>query len=257
MISIRHIRTIFTVALIATCNIATPPIALCKPDPSMNQTASKNYRAIMEDALSGTVCSANLKVIVEACERSDSVLDKKALDNGKGAAAASITRQVLSLTDRETKKIIDFAGAADTDPEDRARALYHFGRLMRTLQDFYFCSNYLELQIEDTNPANLDPYKIEPINWSRISRDPHEIATLGFEYGGIDKTSASEPEGAKTSGRATYFSMAKELALKETQRQWNTIERLIRIRYPQKATEISLAMKKSSCPADFKPGAVP
>jgi hypothetical protein len=252
-----HIQSIFIIAAIAICDIAMATSALGKPDSAASQPREKLYRAVIAEALTGTVCSANLNVIAEACEKSDSVLDKKALANGKGETAPAVTRQVLSSTDRETKKIIDFAGAADTDPGDRARALYHFGQLMHTLQDFYFLSNYLELKIEDSNPGNLDPYNIEPINWSRTSREPHDIAVLGFEYGGIDKTSASEIEGAKKFGNATYFSMARELALKETQRQWNTIERLIHIKYPERSAEITKAMKNASCPADFKPGTLP
>jgi hypothetical protein len=257
MIFKMHIRTIFTIALIASCSTAMTTIAHGKPDSATRQTPAKGYRGILEEALGGTICSANLKVIEEACEKSDSVLDKKSLANGKGEAAPAMTRQLLSFTDRETKKIIDFAGAADTDPEDRARSLYHFGQLMRTLQDFYFYSNYLELKIEDSHPAEIDPYNIELLNWSRTSREPGEIAAMGFEYGGMDKTSVSEIEGAKTCGKATYFSIARELALKETQRQWNTIDRLIHVKYPQRANEISAAMKNASCPPEFKPGALP
>jgi hypothetical protein len=62
------------------------------------------------------------------------------------------------------------------------------------------------------------------------------------------------PEGAKKLDNATYFSIAKELSVKEAQREWNTIERLIRVKYPAKAAEIIVALKNASCPANFKPG---
>ena len=187
-------------------------------------------------------------MIKAACTEAHSDPDGKDWsDDSEGGVS-----KIFKFIDRETSKILNLAASADTSPEDRARALHHFGLILRALQEFYLKSNYLELKIESSKDKAFDPYNIEPINWTRVGKDPRSIEIAGFKFGDFDKASVKSPEGAKKVDTATYFSMSKELSVKEMLREWNTIERLIKVRYPQKATEIGVALKNASCPANVK-----
>jgi hypothetical protein len=131
--------------------------------------------------------------------------------------------------------------------------LRHFGLLTRALAEFYFKSNFVEIKIEDTASQSFDPYNMAIINWTKIGKDAGAIALTGFAFGDhnkFDKSSVALPEGGKKMGGASYFSIAKELSLKESQRQWNSFERLIHARYPKQADEIIFALKKTSCHTD-------
>jgi hypothetical protein len=60
-----------------------------------------------------------------------------------------------------------------------------------------------------------------------------------------------DPNGAQGKiayGKSNYFKIAKELAVKETIRQWNSVEALIKLRHAAKANAILTAMKEASCP---------
>jgi hypothetical protein len=205
----------------------------------------------MSDGLTGTICNGNLEIVKMACSVAHS--DGEGKDWSDDASEAGVSR-LFMYVDRQTKKILNLAGSADTSPDERAKALYHLGLVVRGMEEFYLKSNYLEQKIQESDtPKSLDPYNIEPINWTRIGKDQKSILNSGLRFGDFDKSSPKTTEGAKKIEAATYFSMAKELAFKETQRQWNTIERLIRVRYPQKATEIVIALKNASCDKNFKP----
>ncbi len=258
-----NIKAIFVMLLICISSGMSDLAVAAKTSPDMEQELDKIHREIIEEALSGTISSANLKIVVDGCAKDIAISDKKAILDATGETAAPFTNRLFSGADREIKRVINFAGQADTNADDRARALYHLGQVLRPLQDFYLFSNYLELKLADKNV--LDPYGIELINWSKTARDSRSAPSSGskfeslssFEYGDRDKSSPAQAEGAKTFGKATYFSMAKELALKETQRQWNVIERLLNVKYAERAPKIINALKNGSCPENFDPEEVP
>jgi hypothetical protein len=217
------------------------------------QNQGNIYRSVVDDSLSSTICDTNRKIIADACAQNDSVLDYKSLITAIGDDANPITAKIFSYADRETRKIINFAGNADTSAEDRANALHHLGLLLRPMQDFYFRSNYLELKVEQGDPRRRPaPYDIEPLKLSQVGRDAQSISRHGFEYGDIDKTQPTNAQSKKLYEKATYHSIVKELGVKETQRQWNTIEQLIKVKFPQKSEQIISALKQSKCSNSIK-----
>lgn len=217
-------------------------------DAPSNVSNTAIFAQIADDSLSGTICSGNLQLIKSACSEAHSDPDGKDWSDD----SESGVEKSFKYVDRQTTKILNLAATADTSAEDRARVLYRFGLVLRALEEFYLKSNYVELKME-ASPANFDPYNIEPLNWTKVGKDTRAIAIAGFKFGEFDKSSAKLPEGAKKLGDATFHSMAKELCVKEAQREWNTIERLIKVRYPQRASEITVAVKNATCPASFTP----
>ncbi len=212
------------------------------------QNQENIYRSVIDDSLSSTICDTNRKIVEDACAQNDAVISYKSLATATGENANPITAQIFTYTDRETRKIINFAGNADTSAEDRANALHHLGLLLRPMLDFYFRSNYIELKVEEGDPLRRPaPYDIEPLKLSQVGRDAQSISRHGFEYGDIDKTQPTSTQGKKLYEKATYHSIVKELAVKETQRQWNTIEQLIKVKFPQKSAQIITALKQSKC----------
>ncbi|MDR3614038.1 MAG: hypothetical protein P4L53_10740 [Candidatus Obscuribacterales bacterium] len=212
------------------------------------QNQGNIYRSVIDDSLSSTICDTNRKIIADACAQNDSVLDYKNLVTAVGDDANPITAKIFSYADRETRKIINFAGNADTSAEDRANALHHLGLLLRPMLDFYFRSNYIELKLEEGDPLRRPaPYDIEPLKLAQVGHDAQSISRHGFEYGDIDKTQPTSTQGKKLYEKATYHSIVKELGVKETQRRWNTIEQLIKVKFPQKSAQIIAALKQSKC----------
>jgi hypothetical protein len=241
-----HIERICCALLVASSISAIPELVLSEPAGGA-KTAPALFGQIADDGLSGTVGGGNLAIIKAACQQIHSDPDGKDWSDDADGGVAKIFR----FTDRETAKMLNLAATADTNSEDRAKLLHRFGLVVRALEEFYLKSNYLELKVEAAD-KQVDPYNIEPINWTKIGHDSRSIAMTGFKFGEFDKTSAKLPEGAKAIDKSTYYSMARELAVKECLREWNTIERLIRVKYPQRATEIMTALKTATCPANVK-----
>jgi hypothetical protein len=46
----------------------------------------------------------------------------------------------------------------------------------------------------------------------------------------------------------TYYQIARALAIRETQRQWDLFQALVRRRYAAHAAAITTAFKQASCP---------
>jgi hypothetical protein len=242
-----HMDYISRAILIACMLAASPQVASSEPAGGAAKAASVLFAQIADEGLSGTVNGGNLTIIKSACQQAHSDPDGKDWADDVDGGVAKIFR----FTDRETAKMLNLAATADTNSEDRAKLLHRFGFVLRALEEFYLKSNYLELKLESSD-KQVDPYNIEPINWTKIGHDSRSIAMSGFKFGDYDKSSVKLPEGAKTIDKVTYYSMAKELAVKESLREWNTVERLIRVKYPQRASEILTALKNASCPANVK-----
>lgn len=213
------------------------------------------HAQITREALRGTVSDANIDFIVKSCDSQDAT-------GGEGAGEArrhfkdATLSGALGYMDRERKKALNYAADADTDAESRAEALRHFGLMLHTAQDFYSHTNYLELQLE--NPASRqDPYNIELVEWSRVP-DGYVGKASGDSLGSgksqgegkaaadFNKETAESAEGKKAIAGTTYFKLAKALAVRETQRQWNMFEALVRGRYMSKSPAIVTALRNAS-----------
>jgi hypothetical protein len=197
---------------------------------------------IIKEALTGTVCDANIKFMNDASDSQDA----------PGTSAASEARRhfndanlasAMAYLDRERKQALNYAGNADTDPDDRAQCLRHLGLLLHTAQDFYSRSNYIELQLQNPN-KRVDPYNIDLIDWGKLQAG--QVGDLACGNPDLNKDNATTGEGKRVVGKATYFSVARDLALRETQRQWNLFESLIRTRFNNRAPAIIAALKNAS-----------
>jgi hypothetical protein len=223
------------------------------------------HEQITKEALSGIVSDTNLAFIVKAVNSQDAPGEESAteprrhFDDGQLSAA-------LSYIDREKKKALNYAADADTDAENRAHCLKHFGMLLHTAQDFYSRSNYLEIQLED-GAKRANPYSIEVVDWAKVpdgyvgSKAGDALtsgkksgqktpatgqAAAGISYQELNKDNAQSTEAKKTLPGTNYFNLARALAVRETQRQWTLFEALIRGRYLQRADAIISALKQAS-----------
>jgi hypothetical protein len=203
---------------------------------------------ITHDALAATLNAANLNLVQRACESQCKPGSEAASETRRHFGDDNFSR-ALSYMDRQKRLIIDFAASADTNPMDRARALYHLGLLLHTAQDFYSHTNYIELTVErlKDSPIGLrDPYSMDLVDWTRLAatktnnplKSSHEIY----------KDDPNSTEGKIAIGNANYFKVAKELAVKESMRQWKSVEALIKLKHAARANAILTSIKESSCP---------
>ncbi len=229
---------------------------------------------ITRQALSEMVSDANLNFLIK-------VVDSQ---NAPGSEAESEVRRhfsdsnfgaAMSYMDREKKQALNFAGSADSDAADRAQALRHFGLMLHTAQDFYSHTNYIELLLEDTRKAG-DPLGLELVDWTRVpdgyagkvsgsslaagagaaaKSGPGAAEALGATD--FSKDNANTPQSKKKAGGVTYFDISKELAVRETQRQWNLFEALVRGRFHERAPAIVEALKKAAPAAEASPDSLP
>ncbi len=211
------------------------------------------HEGITRDALTHIVSDDSLKLIVEANDSQDKAGGEGALEcrrhfDGGNLAAA------LSYIDREKKKALNCAAEADGDVQSRADALRHFGLMLHCVQDFYSRSNYLEIELE-LPACRANPFDIPLVDWSKLP-DGYEGALSGLGLAAarhtdkadekLNKDSELTPEGKKiVSGKISYYSVARELAVRETQRQWNLFEALIRARCPERSAAVIAALKQA------------
>lgn len=231
---------------------------------SSTSSGGNIHEQITRDALSGTISDTNLDFLVKSCQSQDTP-DGDGIKEARRHFADSNFNSALGYIDREKKKALNYAGEADTDPESRARCLHHFGLMLHTVQDFYSKTNYVELQLEDARKAS-NPYNLDLVDWSKVpdgysgKRTGAGLACASLS-GGAGKEASSDwqkenpdsAEGKKSAGGTTYFRMARDLAVRETQRQWNSFEALIRSRYQGRADKIIVALKQSSPAAITEP----
>jgi hypothetical protein len=205
------------------------------------------HAEITHDALAATFNAANLNLVQRACESQCKPGSEAAGETRRHFGDESFSK-ALSYMDRQKRLIIDFAASADSSPMDRARALYHLGLLLHTAQDFYSHTNYIEMAVErmKSSPALLkDPYSMELVDWTKLATK----RTSGLQSShDIYKDDPNSAEGKIACGNSNYFKIAKELSVKETIRQWNSVEALIKLKHAAKANAILAAMKEASCP---------
>ena len=206
--------------------------------------ANSIHDQIIHDALGNLFTPANLSIITRSCDSQDKVESEEASDRKRHFQGDDF-RKSFAFMDRQKKLALDYAATADSNEKDRARALYHLGLVLHTAEDFYSETNYLETAIARIKRSGRlpDPYDIEPVDWTKLSADWGSL-----EHGAeISKANGDTAEGKMLIGDVTYFAAAKELAVKESLRQWNILETLIKVRYPQRATTILTALTQASC----------
>ncbi|MBI4532766.1 MAG: hypothetical protein HY711_02370 [Candidatus Melainabacteria bacterium] len=207
------------------------------------------HEQITRDALAGTISDANLAVVIKAIISQDIAGSEDASESRRHFSDDHFSA-CLAYIDREKKKALNYACDADTDPDNRARALKHFGLMLHTAQDFYSKTNYVELQLEDARKI-ADPFNIELVDWAKIpdgyvgpvSRTRLAVANQVMD---LNKDNAHTPQGKKAVAGTTYFVIAKDLAVRETQRQWNLFETLLKARFQTRAAAIITALRQAS-----------
>jgi hypothetical protein len=194
---------------------------------------------IINEALASTISPVSLKLVVQSCDQAE---DADMLFN------KSSFKRSMAYIEREQKKVLNAAFEADSSPAARYRTLKHFGIMLRAVQDFYSNSNYVEHEVaKRTNKLGVnrfDPYTIELVEWSKVPTLMQSEPPLGAAE--IKKANASE--GQEKIGQATYYKIARELALRETARQWDVLATLLKNRYQAKSLTIITALKQASVP---------
>jgi hypothetical protein len=242
-------------AVLLLLSICTPQVLAFGSDSTGNL-----HEQIVSDALSGTICDANLKLIQKGVVAADKQGAESANDPRIHFKTGDVTKS-LGYVDREKRKILNYAMNADTDEKTRARALFHFGQILHTLQDFYSRSNYIELKEDQYKDR---PYEMDLPDWTDLlNQETNSGTRLRFE--GFDKSTPESDEGKKAVAGTTYFKIARALAERETQRQWNLMEALIRNKAGGRANDVITALSQKPCDpkttdditGDTKPALVP
>ena len=215
-------KALSTAILISAAGMV--PIALAaNPAPD-----HPKYSSILREALSQQFDRGNLDLVSKYIESQEAVPVKQV----KGSAYALYLAQSI---DRNQKKFVNLAQAADTNPRDRFYALKTFASLLHTVQDFYNKTDYISEAIKAKSSKRgthaIDPYQLDIADWEKIKNK-----SVQYESADI---AIIVPDGAKIS---------RELSLRETQRQWEILEALIKQRYPDRSSNILTAIKSASTP---------
>lgn len=214
---------------------AAPTLAFALQD----RDGQSLHGQILREALSNKICAKNLEFISQSADRTTPEASHDFF--GKGNLKSG-----LGYIEREQKIILNYAQEADVNARVRYRTLFHVGRLMRAAQDFYSQSNYVELQSErlkeKLGPA-FDPYQIDLVDWSKLNYSEYlKRGNKTLDDGGRAKE--NEEEGKDRLGSATYYKVAKDLATRESVRQWDMLLALIRQKYPKRSASIITALRE-------------
>jgi hypothetical protein len=232
------------VAVIAVCIGAMPALAFS----SFENQGGRLHAEITEEGLRGTVAQPNLKLIVDANEAQDRKDGEGARDHRRHFASKNVD-SALAYIDREKKSALNFAAEADTAEESRAGALRHFGMVLHTAQDFYSQSNYVELQLQEPR-FRADPLLIPLVDWSRVPAGYAGLIANAADSmdsaQNFNKDNPSSEQGKKLAGKTSYYNIARELAIRETQRQWTLFETLIRSRCGERSAKIIAALREAT-----------
>lgn len=235
--------------LIAAAMAATPAFGF-----GSESTGASIHAQITRDALLGTFSEANLKVIVAANESQDKPGSEAVAELRRHFGEAQFSSSI-GYIDREKKRALNYAAESDTDTESRGYALRHFGEMLHAVQDFYSRTNYIELMLRNSE-FKSDPFSIPLVDWQKVPSGYPGLESFNVRAGVagdtersamIVKDSPQTPGGAKVAvGKTTYFQIARELAVRETQRQWNLFESMLRNRCGTRAPAVIAAIKEAS-----------
>lgn len=245
-----HRRFIHSAAiLLATLSVAGQACAF-----GIDKTGANIHSDITRDALLGTFSEANLKVIIDANVAQDKPGSEALAELRRHFGEAQFNSSI-GYIDREKKRALNYAAESDTDTESRGYALRHFGEMLHVAQDFYSRTNYIELMLRNPDFRN-DPFTIPLVDWQKIPLGYPGLESFNIRAGQTEdaeksamlvKDSPQTPGGAKVAtGKTTFFQIARELAIRETQRQWNQFEAMLRNRCGTRAPAVIAAIKEAS-----------
>jgi len=194
------------------------------------------HNEIIKEALTGILSEDNIKTVMAGAN----LQEQDETDNEGEPQRHFDTDNLKRCTDyvqHEQARVISFAGEADKDTSMCYKALFHFGMLLHTVQNFYSNTNYLSLITNNGELTSSDPYGSTStlVDWSSLSADlesehpKFKIAVL------TDKTK-----------RTTDTELARGMALRESIRQWNYIEKLITSKYGKSAFDIVSSLKSNA-----------
>jgi hypothetical protein len=229
---------------IATCLLTVSLFLHLLFCPAARAFESKNvHENLLKEALGNSFNQGNLKIISKYCENPD---DPLAIPQKNNLARS------IAFVDRQQKKILNLAREADQSSTARYLTLKNLGLLLRTVQDFYSLSDYVESQVVRSITKNgrggFNPYQIELIDWPNLIHGSHQEKKMPIDLGPAVKAKESEEDCTviDPSSKATYFGTARELALRDSQRQWDVLSTLIANRYPKRALTILTALKEAT-----------
>ncbi len=206
---------------------------------------------IVKEALSSTLDSPNLNLVISCLDQKAQADAKDSPPAAAGSANQYSLKSVTSFVDREQKKILNYAAEADVSPASRYHCLKHLGQLLLVAEDFYSRSDYVEVQsarlTQKLGKAGFDPYNIELVDWNKLFSALKQNEAI--IYGPAVQAKEDAKEGKAPLASTTYFKTARELAVRETSRQWEVLETLIKQRYHERAITILAALKQASCPS--------
>lgn len=215
---------------------------------SSDGSSANVHEQITRDALGGILSETNLKVVIDANLAQDKSGSPGFAEQRRHFGEERIASS-LRFIEREKTRALNYASESDTDGQLRGQALAHFGELLHSVQDFYSRSNYLELMCSNSEYRN-DPYSIPLVDWQKVPDGYPGLET--FRAAKADTASfvkdSGTTEGGKkiVSGKVTYFQVAKDLAVRESQRQWNLFETMIRNRCGERSAAVIAALKQAS-----------
>ncbi len=216
-------------------------LSLC-PTPASGFDAT-THGEIIKEALTGTLSQDNIKTVMAGA----SLQEQDETDNaGEPQRHFNIDnmKRCCDYVQHEQARIISFAGEADKDSSMCYKALFHFGMLLHTVQNFYSNTNYLSLITNNGELSSDDPYGATSalVDWSNL------FADLKSEHPQIKISVLTD----KTK-RTTDIEFARGMALRESIRQWNYIEKLITSKYGKSSTDIVSALKNGAAqkPSDL------
>lgn len=221
---------------------------------SSDGTSANVHEEITREALTGILSETNLKVVIDANLAQDKSGSPGLAELRRHFGDEHIT-STLRFVEREKTRALNYACEADTDGQLRGQALAHFGELLHSVQDFYSRSNYLELMFNNSNYRN-DPYSVPLVDWQKVPDGYPGLETFRAaksETASFVKDTGTTEGGKKVvSGKVTHFQVARDLAIRESQRQWNLFETMIRNRCGERAAAVIAALKQAS-PEAAKP----
>lgn len=196
----------------------------------------QTHSEIIKEALSGTLSEDNIKSVLAGAN----MQEQDETDNeGEAQRHFNINnmKRCCDYVQREQARIISFAGEADKDSSMCYKALFHLGMLLHTVQNFYSNTNYLSLISENGELANKDPYGSTSalVDWPQLFADLKSDKPQIKIIVEMDKTK-----------RTTDIELARGMALRESIRQWNFIEKLITNKYKKSSTDIVSSLKNGS-----------
>jgi hypothetical protein len=249
-------RSFLLLILLASLTISasTAPSSWALGSSNQPRNSTELSEQVVREALGNQFCEANLNVLAAGSALQPTNPKEAADDSFKCFRDPDLLKS-LNYMERERRTIVKLCATADVDASARALALYHLGSLFRHAQDFYRGSNYVDLQVGELTGGGKEVtadmlYGMELVDWTSL---------LGILRNGertklkVEDASKGEPNSAEAKrliGGVTYFSITRELSVRETQRQWKLLESLVRSQFKANAGTLLSSLQQAGVPKD-------